>query len=414
MPEDKYIIKDSITFVNYLYVMNPILYIFSVSLFFPWFSDVMAQGNSSFQLSVNDKPIKHSIFWTDKNVEINDCLIQSNTISCAGSIWSEKYNQDIWIGTINTEKQKIENVFVSPRKYLDKAHFINYSDNLGYFIGGAVNKDRLDEDSFVAFSKSLNDNSWKKTLKTTYGSNSQELFNAVELSNGNILGVGFTKEKPNGLVVLMNSKGQKLKKKYFGGDSKDFLLDVVKCPNKDFLIVGTKGGYHNISGSSFIKKDADIYLLRIDKDLNIIFEKEFSFGAHEFGQKILPFKNGFLLLSTIQNNFSSGFDPSLLYLDQNGDIFWNCEYGSPDWDYAEDMWISESNIYLLSTSSGNIILSKLDYDGNLLENLLIQSEHNLKANKVLINGSDVYVSGKILEKQKVLQSFIVSFDINSL
>lgn len=107
--------------------------------------------------------------------------------------------------------------------------------------------------------------------------------------------------------------------KNFGGPLREWGFDVIPLPDSTFLIVGG-GGSPNKSG--------EVILLKIDREGNAAWWKEFGGEDIDVGQKVLRFPDGKIVLIGYTCSFGNGLtDIYVLYCDEEGNKIWEKTIG---------------------------------------------------------------------------------------
>lgn len=153
--------------------------------------------------------------------------------------------------------------------------------------------------------------------------------------------------------------------KTFGGIEEDYANDIVEI-NNQLYIFGTSKSYGDIDG--------DHYLLKIDLNGNMIYQKTFGGNNIEEGDAFIKTNDGNLLLVGTTESSGAGLkDIHVLKVDTNGNIIWQNTYGGALNDIARDvieMSNSEFCIVGNTESFGNgakdIYMVWLDQNGSFL------------------------------------------------
>lgn len=121
--------------------------------------------------------------------------------------------------------------------------------------------------------------------------------------------------------------------KTYGGSQQDDALSVVETLGGNIAVLGfTQSSDGDIEGKS--TTDSDYWLLKLDKDLNILWQKTFGGSSDDRGQDIVATSDGGFLITgysrssdgDVSENF--GFhDYWVLRLNNSGDILWQKSYG---------------------------------------------------------------------------------------
>jgi len=140
-------------------------------------------------------------------------------------------------------------------------------------------------------------------------------------------------------VVRINSAGDTLWTKTYGGSSYDVMTCVCKLTDGNYLLSGATwsfgaGGY-------------DMYLIKIDTNGGVIWEKTYGGTANDYGYKcIATTDNGAVITGKTASFGAGGDDVYLVNINLNGDSIWTRKYGGT----GDDRTISIKN-----TSDGGFI-----------------------------------------------------------
>jgi gliding motility-associated-like protein len=187
-------------------------------------------------------------------------------------------------------------------------------------------------------------------------------------------------------VMVFDDIGNKLWEKSYGGDNWDQLKSAIKIQSGGFILAGeTQSG---ISGLKTSPNNgvSDFWVVKIDDNGNLLWEKSYGREDFESAVKILTTPDGGFLIAglSLSNipgyNYGSG-DYQLMKIDTNGNLLWSNLYGGTDNDELYSLEATTDGNYFLcgmskSAVSGNktsspigqedIWLVKVDTNGNKL------------------------------------------------
>jgi hypothetical protein len=155
-------------------------------------------------------------------------------------------------------------------------------------------------------------------------------------------------------LFVLDDNGNKLWEKSYGGISFDKLWDVKKVPAGGFILVGeTESGPSGIKTSPKYGAE-DIWVVRVDDNGNMLWEKTYGTLNGERALKVIPTTDGGFLLAGNSGSGSSGFNDSLaMKIDAAGNILWTKFYGGIKDDVLFDMVQMPDGNFLLSGSSNS-------------------------------------------------------------
>jgi hypothetical protein len=204
-----------------------------------------------------------------------------------------------------------------------------------------------------------------------------------------------------------------IRQKTYGGNQKDLFSKAVKTSDGGYLIgVSSESG---ISGDrTQIRKGlSDIWLLKLNNDLTVAWQKSFGGSGRDFCSDIvITSDDGFLILT--DSNSPVSLDKTaenygindywLVKLDANGNIEWQKTYGGTSYNVAVQI-IKYNNYYILSG------ISDSDSSGVKIENsrggndfwiLLIDSIGSIIYDKTLGGNYIEFLNDAIINQQENL------------
>jgi hypothetical protein len=262
-----------------------------------------------------------------------------------------------------------------------------------------------------AYLLEINENLKKIWSKGYYAYGRDAGLACKELSDGNILYVGYTRNhdpKPkaigDALIVKTNSKGDTLWQKILNFRANDYAFDFYQLQDGNIIVLAEAGGFFNMNQADYrFSHDADIVFIKINENGKIINEKFWGGSGHDFVKKIIksPDEQTFYIVGSTQSYGSGNFDILVMKIDEDMNVLWYKTFGGKDIDYGNSICLSENKDKLYVAASSNSddrnpyseVLC-LDLDGNLLwkkqfnlENMAFSSDiANCKDNGCLLLG----------------------------
>ncbi len=206
-------------------------------------------------------------------------------------------------------------------------------------------------------------------------------------------------------VMLVDSMGQKKWEKNFGGVLTDVAKSVIVNPSDSGFVFT---GYTNSIGNG----GYDVYVVRTDKNGNILWQRTYGGFDWDFGTNIIMSQDGELLICGHSYSYSYGKSDGLLMKLKmsNGDILWQKHFGGAEDDDFRSLKLtadakliitgktssysdSFGDIYYFQTNTSGDSLSsksyglknKVDYGNDII------SETN--TNYFIVGGTESYSSG---------------------
>ncbi|MBT8187261.1 MAG: hypothetical protein HKP38_10305 [Croceitalea sp.] len=156
-------------------------------------------------------------------------------------------------------------------------------------------------------------------------------------------------------------------RRYFGGTNNDRAHGVVQANDGGFVMAGfSESDDFDISNS---KGSYDFWVVKIDKNGNMIWEKSFGGSGIEIAYDIT--KNGEGGYSIVGNTFSTDTDVSknngesdvwLINIDDNGNLLWEKTYGGSAFDAAQGISLAANGGFVMAGNTKSM-------DGDVQENL---------------------------------------------
>ncbi len=166
---------------------------------------------------------------------------------------------------------------------------------------------------------------WQKTFGGKYYDTGEAV--AID-SNDNIIVVAETtsfglgnREGGDVWILRLDANGNVKWQKTYGGDNTDWAWSIEISPNRDILLAG-----YTIS---FGSGGSDAWVLRLDENGNVKWQKTYGGIKNDVANSIVIAPNGDIIVIGSTQSFGSGdSDIWVLRLDGNGNIKWQKTYGS--------------------------------------------------------------------------------------
>jgi len=281
-------------------------------------------------------------------------FIMSARVSDAADLWSALYGSYGW--------EEMEGV-------------VRTSDG-NFLVCGYTDSYRDDEkgDAWIVKLDEAGNVVWQKVYG---GSKTEYIIDIKETEDGNYIGAGWTKSfgagKMDFWVIKLDTDGNILWEKTYGGEGKEqaWSVDVTK-----------DGGYIVAGGTlSFGAGGADYWVIKLDSNGNIQWQKTYGGSKddggggeyEEFVVRVLQDVDGNYVVAGESFSFGKGGDIWLLKLDGEGNILWQKAYGGSEEEYMWAFAEASDGGYIIPglTESfsvdfiGDTWVLKLDKDGNI-------------------------------------------------
>ncbi len=206
-------------------------------------------------------------------------------------------------------------------------------------VAGYTWLDFSTRDEGILLFVSADDGTIDSTLITS-GASSDGFCGIAATSDG-YMAAGYTKSFGTGTpsysnVYLMKSTGEQFS---IGGDNTDEAEAIVDAGSGNFIVAGET--------ASIGAGNTDFYLLKVNSDGEIIWQKAFGGAMYDFGKDIVLTDDGIVAIG-FTNSFGAGYDD--LYLvktDLDGDLLWQKTFGGMQNDKGNAILNCDDGEFLL-------------------------------------------------------------------
>ena len=232
---------------------------------------------------------------------------------------------------------------------------------------------------------------WQKNFLFTYYYHD---YSSIQINDGDIISCGpSTSTNIEGLpnkggsdvIILKNDKdGNLLWQKSWGGNSHDYLNNVIVTEDGNFILFG-RSESTDIEGLPN-KGSYDAIIVKYDKDGNLLWQKSWGGSGYDSLSQVIETEDGnFILFGRSESTDIEGLpnkvsqDAIILKYDKNGNMLWQKSWGGNNREYLKNAIETEDGNFILFgyTSSTDIeglpnkgsqdaIIVKYDKDGNML------------------------------------------------
>lgn len=297
--------------------------------------------------SITEKSDNGFIFagWASNEGEYSDFWIV-NLDKSGNIIWQKK------IGGSN-----VEHAPTIIKTSNDDFIFGGYSSS---FVGGNI---------LLAKMRSNADIVWQKVYGFHGGcnDNGQDL---IEVDNKNYIMTGYTDSFGAGgydiWVLKLDDNGNILWQKTYGGISNDYPRSIFKTLDGGFIIT--------CETESFGAGLSDVWVIKFDKDGNIVWQKTYGGSNSDSGASIIgTTDNGYIVTGQTNSYGAGNGDILILKLDNMGNILWQKAYGGVNWEHPVSIIETLNNNYIIvgftfsfGTGDQDVWVLKLDSEGNII------------------------------------------------
>ena len=216
---------------------------------------------------------------------------------------------------------------------------------------------------------------WEKSLG---GSNNETARSIIQTLDGGYIVAGATSSNDGDVtlnqggvtdcwVVKLDANGNIIWQRTYGGSGNDFAFTILQTPDSGFTLFSTTNSFDGDIGNS--KGGQDIWIVRVDKIGNILWEKSYGGTADDYLRKAIPSSNGgFVFCGYTESNDGDvtlnkgGRDYWLVKIDTSGNILWQKTYGGSLSEIAFSLIQTEDKGFLVLGESNSI-------DGDISNNI---------------------------------------------
>jgi hypothetical protein len=138
----------------------------------------------------------------------------------------------------------------------------------------------------------------------------------------------------------------------FGGEGIDIGYGVQEIYNRQYIIAG--------SSTSFGNGSSDAYLLLADSMGNLLWQHIYGGVGADMAKSVLiniP-DSGFVFSGYTNSYGNGGFDVYVVRTDKNGNMIWQSSFGGLDWDFGNDLAFSSDGNVIVCGNSYNSVYGK--------------------------------------------------------
>ena len=289
-------------------------------------------------------------------LENGDFVVAGYTKSVDGDVSSNLGMHDFFVFKIDFNGNLIWSKTYGYTSH-DHAHKIIKTTDNGFFVvgftdysGGIGNKNILH--GFGEFYGMKLDSNGNMIWDVFFGGTQNDrVFDVVEANDGGYVMVGYSESNDfdatdnhgsyDYWVIKVNSTGDLIWKKSFGGSDLDQAYGISKTRNGNYLIVGTSSSLDGDISSH--KGGNDIWVLAINDMGQKIWDKSFGGLQYETANSIKKIHDeSFVIVGHTRSNDGDVFnnigqnDFWVLNIDSGGKLFWEKTFGGTSFDFAYD------------------------------------------------------------------------------
>jgi len=248
----------------------------------------------------------------------------------------------------------------------DYAYSIQQTSEGGYIVAGTTNSYSYGNNDFAIYK--LNSSGNKTWFKHYGGSDEDRGHSIQQTSDGGYIVCGLTGSFTYGLndiaIYKLNSNGNKVWFKHYGGLDTDMGYSVQQTSDGGYIVAGETNSY------SYGISDFAIY--KLNSNGNKVWFKHYGGTNSDYAYSIQQTSEGGYIVAGTTNSYSYGNNDFAIYkLNSSGNKVWFKHYGGTNYDYAYSIQQASDSGYIVAgdTSSytyggPDVAIYKLDSNGN--------------------------------------------------
>jgi hypothetical protein len=210
---------------------------------------------------------------------------------------------------------------------------------------------------------------WQKT----YGGTGQDGASAIApTSDGGYVVAGSTNSfgaSDDVWVLKLDGQGNVVWQKTYGGTSFDAASAIVPTSDGGYVVTAEAVSFW-VSGAGA----SDVWVLKLDGSGNVVWQKAYGGTGIDAARAIAPTSDGGYVVAGVTSSFGAGdFDVWVLKLDGQGNVVWQKTYGGAGRDGASAIAPTSDGGYVVAGSTNSfgagasdVWVLKLDGSGNVV------------------------------------------------
>lgn len=277
------------------------------------------------RLDQNGDILWNRTFPADGNGEVRHALNLSDGFLLVCNLFLPNGDIDGFLLRINMEGNLVWNLTLAGAKVDKLFSAVSTSDGfvvagLTYSFGGG------DSDAWIVKVDLGGNLVWERT----YGEGAEEAARAIAIVEGGYAVAGYSNHRGSGnydiLLLKLDTSGNVVWKSSHGGDESEKAYAITAVEDKLFVAGDTRS-----TGMG----DSDAWIIEVDEDSNLIWQKTVGGVDFDMPTCIIPSKDGGLLVGGYTFSFGSGKrDFWLFKLDCSGELSWSLTQGKNFYEEA--------------------------------------------------------------------------------
>jgi len=246
----------------------------------------------------------------------------------------------------------------------DYAYSIQQTSDGGYIVTGLISLlSGGDDDAWVLKLHSNGNVDWEKT----YGLDDDDYaYSIQQTSDGGYIVAGnreYSTFDADIWVLKLHSNGNVVWNRTYGGSRNDNVSSILQTSDGGYIVVGKSNSF----GGN------EIWVLKLESNGSILWQKTYGGNGYDQAVYIGQTEDGSYIVAGATNSFGvAGYDIWVLKLESNGSILWQKTYGGSGIDRAFSIQQTSDGGYIVAgetssfgADSFDILVLKLDNGGEI-------------------------------------------------
>ncbi len=243
-----------------------------------------------------------------------------------------------------------------------RAYSVRQTTDEGYIVAGYKRSPGLSGEAYILKLNLQGDLEWEKTFGGKYWDEANSI---QQTADGGYIVAGYTESlglRGDIYILKLNLEGNLEWQKTLGGTRADEGYSIQQTADGGYIVAG-----YTYSFGSGIE---DLYVLKLDSEGNLEWQKTFGGNNEEKAYSVQQTKDGGYIVAGYTKSFGSGeSDIYILKLSSYGEIEWQRTFGGNNEDKAYSIQQTKDGGYIVAgDSGGDVYILKLNSDGEIESN----------------------------------------------
>ncbi len=214
----------------------------------------------------------------------------------------------------------------------------------------------------------FNNGLWTKTFGGIYSDGGKQVYKSDD-DKYIIIGYTYSSEFGNSdmYVVCIDEQGNLLWSSTYGGDGWEYGFGICASHDDGYILTG-----YSTSFSYYTANSKDVFIVKIDEDGNELWSKTYGGSCLDIGRSICQSDDGYIICGYTESYGSGENDIYVLSIDEEGTIIWDKQYGGSGAELGYQIKKTSDDNYVIIGGSGSdranydFYFLKIDDSGNVI------------------------------------------------